>query len=400
MLKKRICQDCQASSFYHLQTWLEEIISSLTPSWFFPLSRRLEKYLEIFLEKLFISLHLASFCKDFTRSDIQLRSFCFINEAKKRDFKFRALKTSFGYTNHFQMTIPGGEKIFRFDRLPSARLLKKNNYQIIDNKELTKKYLKKGGFPIAKGKSFWFFQKKKAYNWTINQLNFPAVVKPRSGSLSQHLTTDIKSLEQLKKAINKAILYSPVFIIEKFIPQTFVYRATVIDFDFVACVQQIPANVIGDGASNIRKLIELKNKDPQRGKPDQKGFILCQIIENETTKKLLKDKGYNFSTVPKKSEVVYLQKDSFLKLGGDLTEITAKVHPGNLKLFKKIAKFFNVRVVGIDFLAQDISLPWETQPCAILELNNNPCIEMHHFPSQGQSQNVAQALINMVLKYY
>jgi len=144
----------------------------------------------------------------------------------------------------------------------------------------------------------------------------------------------------------------------------------------------------------------MKNKNPQRGNPQQKGTILCKLVINETTEKLLKEKGYNFSTIPKKGEIVYLQKDSFLKLGGDLFEVTKGVHPDNLLLFCEVAKFFDVRLVGIDFLAKDISISWKNQPCAILELNSLPCIEMHHFPSSGKSQNVAKTLVDMVFKYY
>jgi len=389
----KICKDCQKPSIYHIRTWLETLVSHLLPTCFL-----IEEYSGALIEKLLLFFHLASFRDDFTDSNIQLRTTCFIAEAKKYGVKFKVLCGPFGHTNHFQMEV--GKKVFRFEGLPRAEFLSKARTQIIDDKELVKKHLKKGNFPIAEGKSFWFFQKKKALQWAQVQLGFPLVVKPREGSLSQHVTTNIQNPEKLKHAIDKAIVYSPAFIIEKFIPKTFVYRATVIDFDFVAVVQQIPANVIGDGAHTIQELIERKNKDAKRGQPKQKEFILSKLVVNETTKKLLKDKGYNFSTVPKKGGMVLLQKDSFLKLGGDLREITSEVHPDNFHLFRQVAKFFETRLVGIDFLAQDISLSWKNQTSAILELNSIPCIEMHHFPSSGKPQNVAKALVKMVLKYY
>ena len=123
--------------------------------------------------------------------------------------------------------------------------------------------------------------------------------------------------------------------------------------------------------------------------PHQKEFTLYRIVENETS---------NFSAIPRKGEIVYLQKDPFLKLGGDLIEVTPQIHPDNSQLFREIAKFFDIRVVGIDFLAQDISNSWKNQPCAVLELNSAPCIELHHFPSSGTPQNVARAVVDLFLK--
>lgn len=383
----------------HIQTWLDAMAEHLLPSR--PLNFLLKKFgtsLDILLEKFLVLSQLVSLRDDFTRADIQLRSTCFIEEAKKQGIKFKVLRGPFGYTNHFQAQI--GRKIFRFEGLPTAEFLSKQRSSVVDDKARAKQWLKKGNFPVAEGRAFWFWQKKKALLYGAAQLGFPLVVKPRTGSVSRHVTTDIESAAELKYAINKAIRFSPAFMVEKFLPRTFVFRATVIDFDFVALVKQVPANVVGDGKQTIRQLIDKKNNSPQRGSPQQKEFTLYKIVANEVTKELLRDKAYDFTTTPSEGEVVYLQKDSFLKLGGDLEEVIPMAHPDNLQLFREVAKFFDIRVVGIDFLARDISLSWKNQPCAILELNSVPCIEMHHFPSSGKPQNVAKPLVELVFKYY
>ena len=125
-----------------------------------------------------------------------------------------------------------------------------------------------------------------------------------------------------------------------------------------------------------------------------------KIVIDGTTTELLIGKNYDLQTIPGRDEVVYLQKNPFLKLGGDLNEVTEKVHPDNLRLLKEVAKFFDIRLVGIDFLIPDISAAWQNQNCAVLELNGNPCIEMHHCPSSGTPQNVAHALVSLFFKYY
>lgn len=393
------CPDCGLSSIYHFQTWLDELINYFTPPLLLKiLPRKFQDFFDVLLEKIFIFLKLVSLKENFNYFDIQPRSSCFIEEARKYGIKFRVFYGPFGYTDYFQAKLK--DKIFRFNSLPVVDFLNKYPSQIIDDKKIVKEYLKKGNFPVSGGRAFWFWQKKKAVGYGAKKLGFPLVIKPRNGSVSRHVTTDIRNSQQLKQAIKKAVGYSPSFIVEKFLPNSFVFRATVIDFDFTACVKQIPANVVGDGSRTIRQLIDIKNKDPRRGEPFQKGYVLYKITENEITEDLLKNKGRNFFSIPQKGEMVYLQKDPFLKLGGDLIEMTDYLHPDNLQLFRDIARFFDVRVVGIDFLAQDGSLSWKNQTCAVLELNSAPCIEMHHFPSSGKPQNVAGALVNLVFRYY
>lgn len=392
---KNFCEDCGHSNWHHFNTWLEELSRHFLPS--LKLPRQIETIFEIVLEKIFTILKIARFRTDFSVADIQLRSFCFIKEMKKRGAVCYAMQSIFGYTNHFKIKVGG--KTFRFETLPTAEFASKYTTKIVDDKELTKRFCKKGGFPVVDGRAFWFWQKRKAIRFG-QALGFPLVVKPRGGSVSRHVTTNIQNEAQLEKAIRHAVSYSPAFLVEKFIPDAFVYRATVIDFDFVVCVQQIPANIIGDGISTIRELIDKKNNDPHRGNPHQKQFTLYKIVENEITKRLLAEKGYTYNTILKKGEILYLQKDPFLKLGGDLVEVTSIVHKDNLKLFRDLARFFDIRLTGIDFLARDIAVSWKDQPCAILELNSVPNIELHHFPYSGTPTNPAKALADMFFKYY
>jgi len=380
---------------YHLNTWLEELSNQFLPP--LKLPPKIETVFDILLEKVFTVTGLAKFRTDFTISDIQLRSTCFIEEMKKRGAVFYVLRSIFGFTNHFKMEIGG--KTFRFETLPIANFASKYTTKIVDDKELAKRHCKKGSFPIANGQSFWFWQKRKAIQFG-RQIGFPLVVKPRGGSVSRHVTTNIQSEIQLEKAIRHAIIYSPAFIVEKFISNASVYRATIIDFNFIVCVRQVSANVVGDGISTIRELIDKKNSDPRRGESHQKQFTLYKIVENEVTKTSLAEKGYGYKTIPQKGEILYLQKDPFLKLGGDLIEVTPNIHKDNLRLFSDLARFFDIRITGIDFLAGNIAVSWKNQPCAILELNSVPSIELHHFPSSGIPTNPAKALADMFFKYY
>ncbi len=391
---KNFCQDCGKSDLHHVSTWIDEITTHLLPPLRLP--QKVQDGFDILLEKFFLVTRLAWFRSDFTEADIQLRSSCFIKEAQKRGASVSVLESAFGLTGNFKMSL--NDRVFRFETLPTADFRSKYGTSLVDDKVAAKRHCQKGSFPIADGGSFWFWQKRKALK-AAQRIGFPLVVKPRGGSVSRHVTTNIQSEDQLQKAIRFSLLYSPAFIIEKFLANTSVFRATVIDFDFVAVVQQMPANVIGDGVSTVRELIDRKNNDPKRNVGPHKQLFF-KITEDTTTRTLLSQKGYSNDSAPQAGEIVFLQKDPFLKLGGDLVEVTSEVHPDNRKLFSDVARFFDIRVVGIDFLVKDIRTSWREQPCAILELNSAPCIELHHFPSSGAPTNPGEALASMFFKYY
>jgi len=393
-MKKYYCSDCEKNSLYHLNTWSDEIIESFLPKLHF--LKNFNSWFDLIFEKIFSSLGLIKMEDDFSLSRISSTSACFIAEGKIQGIKFKAAKGPFGYTGHFYAEL--NNKKFRFERLPLAEHKSKYDTSFTDCKKRTRLHLKKGNFPFVAGKSFWFWQKNKAYKFGINNLKFPLVVKPRNGSVSRHVTTNIKNEKELLKAINKSLHYSPVFIVEKYIENSFVYRATVVDFNHMAIIQQIPANIIGDGNLTIQELID--NKKHNTPNQHQLNSILRELIINNTTNNILAEKKYTLQTIPQKNEIVYLQIDPFLKLGGDLIDVTNKVHPDNIKLFTEIAKFFDIYLVGIDFMIPNISDSWQNQSCAILELNSVPSIEMHHFPSSGEPQNIAKHIVDLCFKYY
>ena len=383
----------------HLENWLKDFIYFGMAA--FPVHNLIPPKTYYFLDqslyRFFVFLKLLAPNGKIDYQKISLRTTVFIDEAKKFGLIVKSLDSPFGPSNHFEMEWPG--KKHYFEGLPRVEQLENQTSKIIDDKMAVKKMLQENGLPTAEGKSFWWFQKKLAAAWT-RKFGWPVIVKPRLGSMSHHLTANINNETALIKAIEKATRYSPAFIIERFVPNVSTYRATVIDFNKVACVKRIPAQVIGNGAQTIQELVERKNRDPRRGNPKQKDTTLYKLVINETSHRLLQNQNYSLPSVPAAGEIVWLQEKVILDLGADLREETSRIHPDNLELFQKVAELFNVRLVGIDFLIQDISRSWKTAPSAIIELNSLPYIDMHHFPTEGQPVKAAAFLCQMVKKYY
>ena len=105
----------------------------------------------------------------------------------------------------------------------------------------------------------------------------------------------------------------------------------------------------------------------------------------------------NLASIIKKGQQVRLKEKVNLNSGCDLIEVSEFVNNENKALFLKVAYLLNTDILGIDFICQDISQPCFNQDCAIIECNSLPYIDMHHYPSDGKSQNVAQKIVELML---
>lgn len=389
----KVCRDCGPLPASHFLKYIKGLTELVLPKINFsrwPLN-------DDIVDKIFLKLGLVAKEEELPREKISLRSLVFIDEAKKRGLKFWALKSRFGYLNTFHLERNG--KIFSFEGLPRAEFLDTKITGLVDDKAAVKKILIQNQIPAPEGKSFWFFEKQKAFRYGL-RLGFPLAVKPRSGSISHHVTANIRTEKELAKAIKSAVSYEPSFIVEKHLEKTKVFRATVIDKKQLACVERIPAHIAGDGVHTVVELIEIKNTDPRRGPPRAKDTTLYKLVIDDASERLLKEQGLDFHQIPAAGRKVFLQNKIILDLGADLLEVTPRIHPDNIALFKKTAEIFNTRLVGIDFLAEDIGLSWKKQNAGIIELNSLPYIDMHHFPTWGQPVNVASYVCDLVEKYY
>lgn len=390
---KRECAECGPLPKNHAIKYMESLSEHIFPMY----PAALAHYIERALEKICLATGLLRRHPYYPSSLISSRSSVFIEEGIKRGLRFFTIKGPWGPVGRFEMEKSG--KIYSFAGLPRAEFLENAKSRIIDDKAKVKKILQNVSIPTPAGKCFGLFEIEKAMHYG-EKLGFPLVAKPRSGSISHHVFLNVKNSKELRRAIRSVFSYEPYLIIERFFQNIKTYRATVVDFSQVAVVERVPAHVTGDGVHTIQELIGIKNTDPRRGRAKQKDTTLYRIVANDTTERLLEKHGYTFSSVVSSGSRVFLQEKVILDLGADLFEVTQKVHPENMELFEKVARVFNTRLVGIDFLAEDISKSWKKTRAAIGELNSLPYIDMHHFPTDGRPVNVAGFLCNLVERYY
>ncbi len=303
-----------------------------------------------------------------------------------RNIKFEILKKR---KNGTVWVAVGKDRIIRFIKnMPAQTTLAAR--RVARNKEKTKAYLNSRGVQVPSGKLIDYDDIDGALLW-FSQLHLKkAVVKPISGSGGRGVTSAITSSSDLLQAVEKA--KSKQVILEQHIEGSD-HRLLVVGGKFTAAIRRLPAFVIGDGQSTLERLIEIKNFARSRNPYTRKtplsldGDVLKRIGKVGLTKDSIVPEGYR----------VQLQTIANIGAGGDSEDVTKEVHPDFVSIAENCWHALpDIAFCGVDLIAEDISKPVSEQDYAVIEVNSNCDIAMHHFPTYGDAIDAAGALIDYV----
>jgi len=259
-----------------------------------------------------------------------------------------------------------------------------------DDKILSNRILKDAGVPVP-----------IQYNGTTIEeiflgcktLGFPVVIKPAEGSHGRGVTVGVGSEDELQSAFAYALPVCSRIIIEQMI-QGNDYRILVVNGSFVAAVRRIPAHVIGDGDHSITELIEIENKNPERGFGHEKPMTRLSVTS--ATESLLRRFGYSLDTILGKGERFDLELRSNLSTGGTAKDVTDTVHPVNRRIAERVSKIVGLDVAGVDIIAPTLDDPIIDNGGVVLEINASPALRSHISPSIGSPRNVSTAIVDML----
>jgi len=261
---------------------------------------------------------------------------------------------------------------------------------ISNNKFLTKRVLRAHKIPVPKS---WLVRTPKEARKIIIEKNlFPCVLKPARGAHGRKVFVNIETLEEFDEVL-PLVFTKPGkknVLIEEFIKGKD-YRFLVVGNKVSAVMKRIPAHVVGNGINNIRELIKKFNQNPMVGKRYEKP--LCRIRLNGEVKRNLKKQNKKLTYIPQKKERVFLRQNANISTGGIGEDVTDKVNHKLKEIAIKAAKAVGMMIAGVDII-YDESLD---NPC-VLELNDCPGIDIHHYPAIGKPRKVASDIIELLFK--
>ncbi|MDD6024446.1 MAG: bifunctional glutamate--cysteine ligase GshA/glutathione synthetase GshB [Oscillospiraceae bacterium] len=264
---------------------------------------------------------------------------------------------------------------------------------LMRNKRLTKQILAEHGIPVPRGDVFT--GKEEAMTVFRGHAKTSCAVKPAFTNYGKGITVfSAPPTEELfEKALDIAFSNSTEILVEEFIPGDD-YRFLVIGGALQAVSKRIPAYVVGDGVRPIRDLIVEKSSDPRRGPGHKKPLAFIGMGAEEALH--LQMHGMSFMTIPEKGEVVTLRQNSNVSTGGDAIDCTDVVHPSYREIAVKAAASIGAVFCGVDIISEDITKPADESIFAVTELNFNPSIKIHCYPSAGQPRPIGEAVVRFL----
>ena len=258
---------------------------------------------------------------------------------------------------------------------------------IAQDKDLTRLLLRAVGVPVPVGRPVE--DAEDAWE-AAREIGAPVVVKPRFGNQGRGVATNLSTREQVVAAFAAAKEEGDSVVVERYHTGED-YRVLVVNGQLIAASKREPAQVVGDGHSTIRQLVDEVNKDPRRG--EDHATALSKIVLNSIALAVLAEQGFTPESVPPPGLRVLIRRNANLSTGGTAEDVTDLVHPEVAARAIDAARVIGLDIAGIDVIAEDISRPLEEQSGVIVEVNAGPGLRMHIEPSSGKSRPVGEAIV-------
>jgi cyanophycin synthetase len=253
-------------------------------------------------------------------------------------------------------------------------------------KDLTYILLNEKGIPTPKTISIHKKLTQNKLQARLKTLRLPLIIKDAQGSQSQGIFANIADLKTAEKIIIKELKNFPRLIAQEMVTGD-EYRITVLGNKLLGAVKLIPPRITGDGKSDVKKLIEQKQKSARRKTPF-----------DSSLRNTLAEQGFSLRSIPKKGTIVYIRRNSVLDEGGETEDATDQVHKKIKAMCTAAAMATGKYLAGIDVMCDDISKDPRKQNFNIIEINGKPDIYLHYNPTRGKTRDVVKDIVNFILK--
>ncbi|CYX03146.1 bifunctional glutamate--cysteine ligase GshA/glutathione synthetase GshB [Streptococcus suis] len=279
--------------------------------------------------------------------------------------------------------------------IKNGNMTSKDNYVIplaMANKVVTKKILDQAGFPVPAGAEF--ANKTDALRYYGQVASSAIVVKPKSTNfgLGISIFQEPASLADYEKALDIAFSEDSHVLVEEFVAGT-EYRFFILDGKCEAVLLRVAANVVGDGSSTIRELVDQKNQDPLRGRDHRSPLEIINLGDIELL--MLEQQGYTPDTVLPEGVQAFLRGNSNISTGGDSIDMTDQMDESYKQLAADMATAMGAWTCGVDLIIPDRTKPASKDKpnCTCIELNFNPAMYLHTYTYAGPGQSITPKIL-------
>lgn len=237
--------------------------------------------------------------------------------------------------------------------------------RLVQSKSLSAEILRRAGIPAARNVAV--DSPEQAVSVAAS-MGWPVVIKPDDRDRGEGVTTDLADANSTRAAFECARRLSPNVLVEKQLGGI-CHRIVVARGKLGYAFTRHPRRVQGDGSRTVAELVAHRREEALarpswlRGKP----WLLDDIALRQ-----LERQGLGADSVPARAQWVNLRPRQSSEWGGDPEDITASIHPENVRICLSAAALFGLDVAGIDLMSEDPRVPWYINGGAINEVNSAP----------------------------
>lgn len=270
--------------------------------------------------------------------------------------------------------------------------------EIAKDKDYANFFMKRMGYPIIPGQTFFSERRCKAIGSVKNidaayryarRLGFPVVIKPNSKSQGS-CVSKVSTKKEFYQAARRALGVDPVIIVQRFVTGKD-YRIVVLDGRIISAYQRIPLSVRGDGKLTIAELLHEKQK-----RFDISGRDTIIDLDDFRIKARLKRLKLSMESVLGINELLFLLDNANLSSGGDALDATKIMHPGWKEIAVKLTEDMGLRYCGVDLMIPG-EINEKPKKYWVIEINGAPGID-NYSASGSEQEKIVETLYTEVLR--
>jgi GNAT-family acetyltransferase (TIGR03103 family) len=247
-----------------------------------------------------------------------------------------------------------------------------------DDKRVTRRIMERAGVRVPRG--VLAREDDLAAATALLEECGEVVVKPARGEQGKGITVGVRDAEGLARAVASALQFCPDVLVEELVAGEDL-RVVVIDHRVVAAAVRRPAEVVGDGRSTVRALIESTSRRRERATGGE-----SRIPLDDTTAAVVADAAHGMDDVLPAGERLRVRRTANLHTGGTIEDVTDRLHPAIAEAAVEASRAIGIPVTGLDFLVPDVEGPEHV----FIEANERPGLANH------EPQPTAQRFVDLL----
>ncbi|MFW6091924.1 MAG: acylphosphatase, partial [Actinomycetota bacterium] len=257
------------------------------------------------------------------------------------------------------------------------------------DRHLTRVLLERAGVTVPAGRRFATGQREAALAYAA-ELGWPVVLKPQAGSGGRAVRTDIRSADELARALDAVAEAGCRELLVERHANGAAYRFVVLRDRVLSVLYRRPANVVGDGASTVAELIGQQNEL----RAGARRLQAHPLRIDDRVRLQLERQGLAWDSVPAVGRRVQVSTSCGVSRGGESFQVLDEAHPTLLdEAVRAVRALPGLTYAGVDMVLADHRRPLAEQAVAVCEINAAPSGRTSHFPLYGPSRNVSRELL-------